>query len=643
MARRKWTLVVILVCMCAFVCPRPQDSSTTASSILSTEKVTDTPSRYKNGYISYNVDLSKLNVKNNVNVIKSNVTKIIGSILKSPSNYSEHYNKRLADNILVSNLSRIVRQSKHIRTNKRKTRPDENHKKYVDRDSNFSDLKNTPNRKTNIRKVITKWKDRVDVNDFDFKHDSSTSIENPKDTIEIYSSTEIYSTENSNLDFSTENKFTLLDLKNKIYAGSNNKLYGPYHQYSNPIHVQSSNYHITDNLSTVRPIYSYNTPTLSPIVTNIGNPQSWTHQQYSQNIHKKPATPKPTHYHNAVNSNYYNNHNNVHNYPQQNRPDHNIFEVSTFQPVSAYTDRIVIRPEEYSASSDDCPTIYLTLNNTFQGQGKEACPDLNIAVNTNVVNKNVVVETEEDEGDEDGDNSFFPGGFGLPLGEDSASEEAPVNELFESGSNEESESVSEESNALTNYNAAPAGELNSQSIAGAPSSPISALGTPNRPQGSDKNDDDFFTALSQFLSPAFRLIGWFATVNPFNFGLFSLLMTPVALALAGTSGVTALFAPWALSYGREAPKIVHVYRPHWRWDDENKTWHLHSFPNNRMWHYQRHNEGTGESIIKRWTNNLKQFVRNIIINLHSKRDKINNRNNRKKKRKRRDIWASRIK
>ncbi|XP_068631527.1 mucin-4-like [Battus philenor] len=239
------------------------------------------------------------------------------------------------------------------------------------------------------------------------------------------------------------------------------------HYPTNPPNIQ-----YIDNIYTpTRPTYVFTTPTPTPIITNVGYPPPWPQQNYHV-IQPVTTTQRPIRVTKPAND-HYNYHNNVNNYPQY--PVNN-FEVTTFQPTSAYTDRIIIRPEEYSASPDDCPTIYLSLNNTFQGQGKEACPDLNIAVNTNVINKNVVIESEEDT-----DNSFV-GAFGVPLMDDSESGDNNNDYSESADDEEENESASIEGAAMTNYNANTAQESAEPGNFASPSSALSTVSTPGRPR-----------------------------------------------------------------------------------------------------------------------------------------------------------------
>lgn len=653
---QKWTLVIIIISVCPLVYSRPSESnlvSSTATSVT-TGKPTENKDRYKSNY--YNSDLkynSSSTVISHINLNKNHYLNHYNfTIIPIDSSPADILDGKLDEN----NVTRGGRsylgnaKSKIKRSGVRRKNHNTRHTNVKETNlSNESQNNKMLIKKPPIRKIITKWRDKVDFNDVSF---ASNSEEKSNDKISFKDSTELYSTEDNEINVSTETLNTVTshkkwtNIKDKIYTASNNKLYRPYPQYSEEMHVYSSNINIIDDTPTTRPMYTYNTPTPTPIITNVGMPKPWGNykpQSQYQTVIRKTTTRKPNKVTKPIKHNTHHNYQQNNNYPQQYVPNHNTFEVTTFQPVNGYTDRIIIRPEEYSASSDDCPTIFLTLNNTFQGQGKEACPDLNIAVNTNVVNKNVVVESEE----EDIENDFFPGGFGLPL-DDSASEEAPINDYFESAQTaEEPESASVESNAFTNYNAAPSSEVEvapaGYGTAGSPSSALSGGHKPN------KDDDDFLTALTSFLRPAFKVLGWFSTANPLNFGLFSLLMTPIALAIAGTSGVTALFAPWALADGRKAPKVVHVYRPYWHWDNKIKTWHLHNFPDNRKWQRRPRNSkeetkpNNKKNIRSTWFYKIKEIMKASTVALNNLSD--NNgfeKKNKENRRKKREIFKRRI-
>ncbi|KOB71871.1 Uncharacterized protein OBRU01_13010 [Operophtera brumata] len=170
---------------------------------------------------------------------------------------------------------------------------------------------------------------------------------------------------------------------------------------------------------------------------------------------------------------------------------------TNIQIVDSYTPR-----PTYLHTKRPSPTPIIT-----NGQAKEACPDLNIAVNTNVINKNVVIESDEEETE-----SLFPGGFGIPLGDDNDStlDESSANDYFggDSVENQEAESASVEESELLNYNAANAIQSESSEPGGlfSPSSPVSALSKPGRPS---KDDDDIFSfsSLVQFFRPAISALG----------------------------------------------------------------------------------------------------------------------------------------
>lgn len=641
----KWTLVLVVVLLCPYVYSRPQEASPTVT-VFKSENVETTENpiryRYRNSLStnSYKLPL----VTNNLNVSKNNHTSDTNSTKTLAPQFPDTTNNKKDVRNLQNRRSRLVTK-KFVVNNKnvRNNRPQSSKTSSVSKNNNQFLTPKT--KKTEIKRVITKWTDNTE--DLDLTYETTTSDENEikftTDISEEYTSTEslndIIIADSKKTQHKPVNKL-LNKLKNKI---NKNKRPRPPPDYLDDSHEQSDNMHVTATYSypTTRPMYIFTTPTPTPIITNVGNPMPWpqptnTHAVYQlqpnlHSVYHKPTTRRPVVVTKPIKNHNY--HNPVyHHYPQH--PGHE-FEVTTFQPTNAYADRIVIRPEEYAASPDECPTIFLTLNNTFQGQGKEACPDLNIAVNTNVVNKNVVVESDEEEADD----GIIPDPFGLPF-EDSADES---HEDHDSDENQEQvESASIEGLALTNYNAAGEGEAASPE-AGGYGSPSSILSSYSKP-GILQDDDDTFSlsSIANYFKPAINALGWLSTINPLGFGLLSIFLAPIVFLFAGTSGIAALFAPWAFS-GREAPTVVHVYRPYWHWDDEIKTWHLHSYPPSRRWDYNvmsRHskeNQNTNTGSIrptlfyrlKEWMKSTTQTLRQV--------------ENRKNKRKKRETWAIRIK
>lgn len=589
----KWTLVLLVVIVCPSVYTRPQDTSSVKADIA-----TESSIRYsfRNNSIS-NVPLVIGSVQNSSNVKND--------FLSSSSNRTNRMVKGIASNLPAHEISgNGIFSSKAS-----KVRLPELSVSYE-------------KRKPNIKKVLTKWKDETKYEDLHFSYETSTSDErDPVTTVNVVL-TDDTSTESGNYKASVKKH-------QSVMYNNYRPSFSP--EYSDETEVYSTNIQIVDS-HTPRPTFLHTKrPSPTPIITNVGYPKPW--QQNSQ-IYRKTTTPKPVRVTNPLNYNY---HNSIHNYPGE-------FEVTTFQPASAYTEKIVIRPEEYSGSPDECPTIYLTLNNTFQGQAKEACPDLNIAVNTNVINKNVVIESDEEP------DSFFPGGFGLPFGGDDDPDDSAVNEYSEAESteNQEFESASVEESELSNYNAANSIQSQNSESGGlfSPSSHhISAISKPGRP---NKHDDDIFnfSSLVDFFRPAISALGWLASVNPFTIGLFPLFLAPIAFVFAG-SGLAALFSPWFLPIGREAPKVVHVYRPYWHWDDTIKTWHLHSFPDNR--HSQISSRSSKEETKESSETNyakptffykLKAIMK-MTTNFLRERNKY--RNIRKKLKSKRDVSAIKVK
>ncbi|XP_045525061.1 uncharacterized protein LOC123714707 [Pieris brassicae] len=436
-----------------------------------------------------------------------------------------------------------------------------------------------------IKKVITKWTDNVKDDNLEFSREDE-DIKSDSIFHNYYTSTEI------NNDINTR-------ISDKRYSQNNY----PHSQYSEETHIYSSNFQVIDKhpyASPTRPSFIYSKPTPTPIITNVGYPPSW-HDRFHNT--KKPSTVKPIKYTKPPYNSYP-------NYP-------NIFEVTTFPPTTGYTDRIVIRPEEYAAISDDCPTIFLTLNNTFQGQGKEACPDLNIAVNTNVVNKNVVVESEEDT------DSTLTDIFGLPDG-NSESEESSNNYSDE---NEEDESAAIESLELSNYNAAN-DAIQAESAESAnfaqQSSPVSALSRPTK----DDEDDVFgLSSIISFFRPAISAFSWLASINPLSFPALSFILTPVLLLVASTYGVAALFAPWVLTYARKAPDIG-FYAPQSRWIDNYETWNSNAAYNN--WKQRRilsrsKNLNIQSNVTRNrqtWFSKLKQWMTTVTEILNNRKQSV---------------------
>lgn len=649
----KWILVLFVVVVCPLVYSRPQEAPTaiisSSTNSVQTDIATENPIRYR--FRHSNLDLAFNNsfidsVNPQYNTFGSNrfehsinATKNLKFfyIFEPSKNESSNLSSRQSRIIkrIYSNTNDIVKPSSPNRKNDQ--RPI--------RDKQVS----ITNRKPIIRKVITKWTDKTKYEDITLSSETSTSDENDDSmafttsgSIEEDTSAEITVDEGT-----PAKKHPISHYPNKFFNKlDTTKYYAAPQSSEETVIVHSNKVHIMEYpFPSVRPSYIYTTPTPTPIITNVGNPKPWP--QKLQTVHRRPTTQKPVRVTKPL-KNQYNYHNSVHNnYPQSSVDN---FEVTTFQP--SYTERIVIRPEEYSAPSQDCPTIYLTLNNTFQGQGKEACPDLNIAVNTNVVNKNVVVESEEEDAE-----SLFSGGFGLPddSANDSGDEGTPLADYFDSEENENQvESASIEATEFSNLNANNANaaiEAESGEPAGYGSKPSSALShKPGRP--GNNNDDDTFTisGVLSYFKPAINAMSWLAAINPLSFGIVSFLLTPLALIVAGYSGMAALLAPLGINLGREAPKVVHVYRPHWEWDHHHKTWHLNSFPNNRRWKprlprfNQENNDIDNSNSIKPTIFfKIKQFMKEITSKLKNQEKRRNSNQNRRSRSRKREIWTSTIK
>lgn len=628
----KWTLVLLVVIVCPSVYTRPQEEFSISASIKAdNEKSTLPPTRYTFSNLSFNSFklapkvnsfVNETNVDNNKPSIVSvsfkifNKDSINNPFVDSGDSESEpsHVNNR---------TSRLIRTNSHGGKKKYKPKPVKNEEDSYDK------------KKPAIRKVITKWRDKTKLNDLNFSYETSTLDNDVKGTTKFSSSrpNDESSTESSSeINSKRYSRPPPNDMYDQYY--NDNNMYHnqrPHYQYSDETQAYSPNIQVinTRPRPTRPPHYHTNIPTPTPIITNLGYPKPWTPQ-----VTRKTTTQRPMYNTRPTNYEY---HNNVPNYPG------NTYEVSTFEPTNSYTDRIVIRPEEYSPSAEDCPTIYLTLNNTFQGQAKEACPDLNIAVNTNVINKNVVIESEEEESE-----SLFPGGFGLGLGDDSGGDSSKDEDYFESEENQEpeDESASVEGTELANYHSANSPIKPESAEAGgfgAASSPSSAIIAPGGSGGSD--DDIFsFSSLVDFFRPALDALGWLATINPLSIGLFPLLLAPLGLLFAG-SGFAALFAPWFLPYAREAPKVIHVYRPEWRWDDDLKTWHLHSFPNNRRLvpeEGRQSKDNEGKSIKPTLFFKLKEWMKNVTNKLRDNQNRQIVLNGRKTRRKKREAWTRRL-
>lgn len=627
----KWTLVLLVVIVCPSVYTRPQEVSPVATTNSALNEIsTQAPIRYRFSNFSFNsfklapIVISLVNKTKLENKLRSNVS------LNLHSSYGIHFNspstKSSFEELGQRNINTArTRTSRLIRTHETKKK----HRPKPAINKNEDDASSYERKKPAIRKVITKWKDKTKYDDLNFSYEATTSHAHVK------AGTTKFSSAGPNDDTSTE---TSSEMNAKRYTRPPDDMYYMYNnprpQYLDESQVYSPHFQVIDThpRPTRPPYYHTSLPMPTPIITNVGYPKPWTQQST-----RKTTTQRPLYNTRPTNYEY---HNNVQNY------DGNNYEVSTFQPSNSYTDRIVIRPEEYSPSAEDCPTIYLTLNNTFQGQAKEACPDLNIAVNTNVINKNVVIESEED-GDTD---SFFPEGFGLGLGDDSATDSSKDEDYFESEENQEQgeDSASVEGTELANYqsaNSAAKPESAESGGFGAASSPSSALSVPGRPGSSD--DDIFsFSSLIDFFRPALNVLGWLTTVNPLSIGLFPLLLAPIGLLFAG-SGIAALFSPWILPYAREAPKVVHVYRPEWRWDDDLKTWHLHSFPNNRRLVPElgrASTENKDEGIFQpTLIDTMKEWMKNVTNKWIDIQNNYMVLKGRKLKRKKREAWTRRLK
>lgn len=652
----KWTLVLFVVIVSPLVHSRPQEAPTpiisSSANSIQTDIATENPIRYR--FRHSNLDLAPNNSV--IDSVNSKNSTFSSNRFEASINATKHPKFSYQFEPSKNFSSRQSRMIKRIYSNTNdiliKSPPNKNNNQRPPHDEIIS----VSNRKPIIRKVITKWTDKTKYDDIAQSYETP-SVENDDSMA--------FTTSGSIEDASTEiiiDKATAAKIRpishypNKFFNKlDTTKYYDTPQSSEETVIVHSNKVHIMEYpFPSVRPSYIYTTPTPTPIITNVGSPMPWP--QKVQTVYRRPTTQGPVRVTKPL-KNQYNYHNSVHNYPQSSVDN---FEVTTFQP--SYTERIVIRPEEYSAPSQDCPTIYLTLNNTFQGQGKEACPDLNIAVNTNVVNKNVVVESEEEDAE-----SLFSGGFGLPSdsandesgddesGDDESGEGTPLADYFDSEETENQvESASVEATEFSNLNANNANadiQAESGEPAGYNNKPSSALShRPGRP--GNNNDDDTFTisGVLSYFKPAINAMSWLAAINPLSFGIVSFLLTPLAIIVAGYSGMAALLAPLGINLGREAPKVVHVYRPHWEWDHRHKTWQLNSFPHNRRWkprlpRHNQENEDTDNSISIKPTlfYKIKQFMKEITNKLKKQEAKRSSNENRKSRRRKRDIWTSTIK
>ncbi|CAB3240790.1 unnamed protein product [Arctia plantaginis] len=626
----KWTLVLLVVLVCPSVYTRPQEVPAITANSENEEKTTSTPIRYRHSNLSLNsfklvpiviTFVNKTINRNNKKSVSHNVFNDSHNALDLSILLSTNATKEVEINneTALSRLGRFINFSSRGIQNKKRPKPVTNR----NQDDYFSQNQKKPT----IRTVITKWRDKTKFDDLIFSSEITSSPEQTHSEMNLNN----YNND-TNIEGSEEiNSKRYNRPPSDMYYNGHNK---PGPQYSQESHMYSNNIQVVDSNShphiqvmehyprPTRPVYVHSIPTPTPIITNVGYPKPWT-----QNV-RRTTTQKP-----RPNYEY---HHNVNHHGGN-------YEVTTFEPTNSYTDRIVIRPEQYSPYPEDCPTIYLTLNNTFQGEGKEACPDLNIAVNTNVVNKNVVIESDE-EGE-----GFFPG-FGLGLDEDSilnggdnsGTDSSKDEDYSESDENtEQNDSASIEGTELANYHSANSPIQSQSSEAGgfgAATSPISAI---TKPSSGGEDDDIFsFSSLIDFFRPALNAFSWLVT--PLSLGLFPLLLAPLGLLFAGT-GVAALFSPWFLPVGREAPKVIQVYKPEWRWDDKLKTWHLNSFPSNRRVVPETGRESTETKEI----NGILPLFRRLkqwIINFTNK-IKENNQiqhNERRVKRRKRETWTRRL-
>lgn len=628
----KWTIVLLVVLVCPSVYSRPQEVPAITANREHEEKTTSTPIRYRHSNLSLNSfklvpilitfenkTISRSNKKKISNNLYNNSNNALNlSIFLSSSN-SKEVEALTNETAFSERLGRLINFSTRGVQNKKRFKPITK--------SNQEDLLVQDQRKSTIRKVITKWQDKTKFDDFIFSDEITSSPDKTHNEINFNNHSNDSNVESSE------------DINSKRYNRPPSDMYynghnRPRPQYSQESHTYSSNIQVVDSNShphiqviehyprPTRPVYVHSIPTPTPIITNVGYPKPWT-----QNV-RRTTTQKP-----RPNYEY---HHNVNHHGGN-------YEVTTFQPTNSYTDRIIIRPEEYSPYPEDCPTIYLTLNNTFQGEGKEACPDLNIAVNTNVVNKNVVIESDEES------EGLFPG-FGLGLDEDSVlnvgdnsgTDSSKDEDYSESDENtDQNDSASIEGTELANYHSANSPIQSQSSEAGgygAATSPLSAI---TKPSSGGEDDDIFsFSSLIDFFRPALNAFSWLVT--PLSFGLLPLLLAPLGLLFAGT-GAAALFSPWFLPVGREAPKVIQVYKPEWRWDDKLKTWHLNSFPSNRR---VVPAIGRASTESKQANGILPLFTRfkQWVVNLTNK-IKENNQiqsNERRVKRKNRETWTRRL-
>lgn len=646
----KWTLVLFVVVLCQFVHSRPQDvSSTVSTPPTNNVQTTETTQRYR---FRSNEQLARFKAPIVISFVNNSFynTKSPGS--KNETNFKLQYkiaNTTFRFDTINKNTTRSSRKSRLVSS---KNKSNDLRKKH---DTVSSVIKNTRNKvkianhknnlkvseptplkikKPPIRKIVTKWRDKAKYEDLDFNLETTTSNENVSPFENSYVTDD--STDLNN-DFSTEatekgNKYQNL---NKLYNKLVNNRYRPKPEYSEETQVYSSNVQIVDRypFSSSRPTYVFTTPMPTPIITNVGNPQPWHRPSYP-NVNRK-TTKKPLQTKRPI-KNQYDYQNAVHNNVQY--PYHN-FEVTTFPPSTAYTDRIVIRPEEYAASPDECPTIFLTLNNTFQGQGKEACPDLNIAVNTNVVNKNVVIESDEEETE-----NLFPNAFGDI--DDSEAESTQANDYFESEEDAEElgDSASIEGTELTNYNAANEEVLSDSPEAGgfgSPSTNLASLHKPSRPS-SDLDDLFSFSGFVDFFRPSLSALSWLVSLNPFNFGLLSFFFSPVAMIFAAAYGIASFFS--RLPFARAAPKVIHVSQPQWQWDDDVKAWQLNTFPTDREYKYRTPKNSNEENAIKPTLFfKLKEWMKTKTKELRENNLKKIIQTNRRSKRKKREAWTRRVK
>lgn len=267
---------------------------------------------------------------------------------------------------------------------------------------------------------------------------------------------------------------------------------------------------------------------------------------------------------------------------------------------------------------EDCPTVYVTINNTVQPESKTArdCADIYLKINTKIQTKNEVNGIKKPQSDEQGKlgDPINPGNAiplpaaiplagavpladVVPLANAAFIPPIPVPAAVPAVSVYSGGAGGGLGGGGLGAGGLGGGSLGGVGTGGAGIVPVggvfgggSGLGGADSPGGAEGGSGVSSaeaggsgthggSGIASWINSIPGYIGMLAAFKYFNYGIFLILLGPIATFF--TVFPILLAAPWLLSglFKKEPEKVVFKYverKPLWDWDDYYKTWHRHS-------------------------------------------------------------------